>query len=194
LQAEFHFLPSRSAIVVWHFDDYTGAGKEARMASARRMISIFLVCMTIVAAPAQAAVECLTDAEIMILVRSVYTRAIGRVMRICADSYPRLDQRAITATTDFLTIYAEPMRRNRLAANELMARIYENWEYAFAQFLAQGTSGDEAWAQGASESECLDEIDRLTDLAALDNYDVAMTNDRTRRQFESERPVIAKCE
>jgi len=160
----------------------------------RRGIAIFLVMTMTVSLPAQAAVDCLTDAEIVTLVRSVYTRAIGRVMRICADNYRNLDQRAVTATSDFLMTYAEPMRRNRTAANAIMARIYENWEYAFAQFLAQGTSGDEAWANGASESECLDEIDKVEDMAALGDYERAMTNERIQRQFDSERPSIPRCE
>jgi len=160
----------------------------------RRTIAIFLVMTMTISAPAQAAVECLSDAEIVTLVRSVYTRAIGRVMRICADNYRNLDQRAINATTEFLSTYADPMRRNREAANQIMARIYENWEYAFAQFLTQGTSGDEAWAYAASESQCLDEIDKVEDMAALGDYERAMTNERTQRQFDSERPSIPRCE
>jgi hypothetical protein len=181
-------------IVVWHFDDYTGAGKEAPMASVRRSIAMMtLAAMVTATSPARAAVDCLTDAEILTIVRSVYTRAIGRVMRICADTYPNLDTRAINATTNFLSAYADPMRKNRSAANELMSRIYENWEYAFGQLLADGTVGDEAWAQGASESDCLGEVERIEDLANLGNYERAMTNDRTERQFATERALVPEC-
>lgn len=161
----------------------------------RRTIALLtLAAMTGAAVPAHAAVECLTDAEIRTLVRSVYTRAIGRVMRLCAENYPNLNQRAIQATSDFLTTYAEDMRRNRVAANQLMARIYENWEYALEKLLAEGIAGDEAWARFASERDCLGEVEKIEDMVAMRDYERVMTNERTTRQFETERGNVPRCE
>jgi hypothetical protein len=168
---------------------------KSHRSRARRLVVFFtLSAMMGATVPAGAAVDCLTDDEIRIVVRSVYTRAIGRVMRICADTHRELDQRAVDATTNFLTTYAEPMRRNRAAANQLMARIYQNWEEAFAQLQAQAIAGDEAWARAATASDCLDEIDKLEDMAALGDYDKVMATPRTERQFEIERAAVPRCE
>jgi hypothetical protein len=155
---------------------------------------VLLVALLTEAPAARAEVSCLTDDEIRILVRTVYTRVIGRVLRICADHHRALDDRAIRAATDLLTTYGEQMRLNRTAANELMARIYENWEEALAQLVARATAGDEAWARAAGEQECVDEIVRVEEMVALDDYERVMTTPRTERQFETERALVAKCE
>ena len=165
------------------------------MPTAKRfVVATVLSALIVQATAARAEVSCLKDDEIRILVRTVYTRAIGRVLRICADSHRTLDDRAIRAATDLLTTYGEQMRLNRTASNELMARIYENWEEALAQLLARATAGDEAWARAASEQECSDEIERVEEMVALDDYERGMTTPRTERQFETERALVAKCE
>ena len=165
------------------------------MPTAKRFVAATLVAVLLVpATAARAEVSCLKDDEIRILVRSVYTRALGRVLRICADNHRTLDDRAIRAATDLLTIYGEQMRLNRTASNELMARIYENWEEALAQLVARATAGDEAWARAAGEPECADEIARVEQMVALDDYERVMTTPRTERQFETERALVARCE
>ena len=167
----------------------------ARCFTLKRAVALMTVAALLSGAtPARAEVTCLTDAEIRTLVRSVYTRAIGRVMRICADPHRALDERAVRVATDVLTAYGEQMRLNRIAANELMAVIYQNWEEAVAQFLAQSTAGDEAWARTASEDECAAEIERVEQMSTLDDYEAAMTTPRTLRQFETERANVARCE
>lgn len=162
------------------------------------MRSRFIVALTAAfvsaAAPAHAAIDCLSDDELRIVVRSVYTRAIGRVMRVCADQHGSLDERARDAATGFLGAYAEDMRANRLAANSIMARAHgEGWEALFNKMLLDATAEDEMWARSASLDDCTSEIGRVEDMTAADNYAKVMSEGMPRRVFDAERAVIPVC-
>jgi len=166
-----------------------------RIRVATKFLSILLIGLTGGAGSLGAAVECLGDNDLRIVVRSVYTRSIGRVMRACAMQYPDLDARARDATTGFLTTYAENMRANRLAANSIMMRVYgADWEAQFDKMLVQTTASDEARARGASRDECDAEIERLQDMVDEGNYVKIMNEGMPRRLYDGERLSIPRCE
>lgn len=166
-----------------------------RICVATKFVSIVLIGLTAGTAPLEAAVECLNDIELRIVVRSVYTRSIGRVMRACATQYPDLDQNARDVTTGFLTTYAEQMRANRLAANSIMMRVHgEDWEAKFENMLVQTTASDEARARGASHEECDDEIERLAEMVDDGDYIKVMSEGMPRRLYDAERLSVPRCE
>jgi len=166
-----------------------------RLCVRTKFVSIVMVGLLAAPGPLGAAVECLGDTELRVVVRSVYTRSIGRVMRACATQYPDLDTRAREATTGFLTTYAEQMRANRLAANSIMMRVHgEDWEAKFDKMLLETTASDEARARGASREECDDEIERLEDMVDEGNYIKVMNEGMPRRLFDAERLSIPRCE
>jgi coenzyme F420-reducing hydrogenase beta subunit len=166
-----------------------------RFRTTTRFVSIVLIGLTGGAPPLDAAVECLGDVELRVVVRSVYTRSIGRVMRACATHYPDLDQRARDAATGFLTTYAEEMRANRLSANSIMMRVHgEDWEAKFETMLLETTAADEARARDASREECDDEIGRLEEMVDEGDYLKIMGEGMPRRLYDAERLSIPSCE
>ena len=101
---------------------------------------MLLAGLVLASGPLNAALDCLSDDDLRVVVRSVYTRSIGRVMRACATQYPQLDERARDVTTGFLTAYSEQMRANRLAANSIVMRVYgEDWEAKFEKIDRKST-------------------------------------------------------
>ena len=161
---------------------------------ATKLISILMIGLVGAPGPLSAAVECLGDTELRVVVRSVYTRSIGRVMRACATQYSDLDQRARDATTGFLTTYAEQMRANRLAANSIMMRVLgEDWEAKFDKMLLESTAADEARARSASREECDDEIGRLEGMVGEGDYIKVMGEGMPRRLYDAERLSIPRC-
>jgi alkanesulfonate monooxygenase SsuD/methylene tetrahydromethanopterin reductase-like flavin-dependent oxidoreductase (luciferase family) len=160
-----------------------------------KILCMLLAGLTMGAGPLNAAVDCLTDNELRIVVRSVYTRSIGRVMRACATQYPQLDERARDVTTGFLTTYSEQMRANRLAANSIVLRVYgDDWEAKFEKMLTESTAMDEAHARSASREECEEEIDRLEDMADANDYVRIMGEGMPRRLYDAERLSIPRCQ
>jgi len=160
-----------------------------------KFVCLLMIALTAGAGPLNAAVECLGDTELRVVVRSIYTRSIGRVMRACATHYPDLDQRARDATTGFLTTYAEQMRANRLAANSIMMRVHgEDWEAKFEKMLLETTAGDEARARSASREECDDEIARLEEMVDEGDYVKVLNQGMPRRLYDAERLSIPRCE
>jgi coenzyme F420-reducing hydrogenase beta subunit len=156
---------------------------------------IVLVGLVAASGPLSAAIDCLGDDELRVVVRSVYTRSIGRVMRACAAHYPDLDERARDATTGFLTTYAEQMRANRLAANSIMMRVHgEDWKAQFDKMLLEATAADEARARAASREECDDEIERLAEMVGEANYLKVMDDGVPRRLYDAERLSVPRCE
>lgn len=161
----------------------------------KRFSHILLAGSMFVSAPAGAAVDCLSDDELRVVVRSVFTRSIGRVMRACATQYPALDVRAREATSGFLTTYSEQMRANRLAANAIMLRVYgEGWEPKFETMLLESTAPDEARARSASREDCEDEIERLEEMVGAGNYAKVMAQGIPLRLFDTERVSIPRCQ
>ena len=158
-------------------------------------LSVALIAALVSAVtPAHAALDCLSDNELRVVVRSVYTRAIGRVMRVCADQHRNLDERARDAATNFLASYAEDMRANRLAANSIMARAHgEGWEALFDKMLVDSTAADEMWARSASLEDCTSEIVRVEDMTAADDYVKVMSSGMPRSLFDAERDAIPVC-
>jgi coenzyme F420-reducing hydrogenase beta subunit len=160
-----------------------------------KFLCVLLASVTALAGPAGAAVECLGDGELRVVVRSVYTRSIGRVMRACATQYPELEVRARDAATGFLTTYSEQMRANRLAANSIVMRVYgEDWEAKFENMLLESTAMDEARARSATREECADEIERLEEMVDESDYAKIMTQGMPRRLYDAERFAIPRCE
>ena len=159
-----------------------------------RFIVALIAAFVLAVAPAHAAIDCLSDDELRIVVRSVYTRAIGRVMRVCADQHGSLDERARDAATGFLSTYAEDMRTNRLAANSIMTRAHgDGWEALFNKMLLDATAEDEMWARSASLDDCTSEIGRVEDMTAAENYMKIMSQGMPRRVFDAERAAIPVC-
>ena len=166
-----------------------------RIRGMTKFVCVLMIGLAAGATPVGAAVECLSDIELRVVVRSVYTRSIGRVMRACATQYPDLDQNARDVTTGFLTTYAEQMRANRLAANTIMMRVHgEDWEAKFENMLVQTTAADESRARGASHEECADEIERLEEMVDDGDYIKVMGEGMPRRLYDAERLSIPRCE
>ncbi len=166
-----------------------------RIRGMTKFVCVLMIGLAAGATPVGAAVECLSDIELRVVVRSVYTRSIGRVMRACATQYPDLDQNARDVTTGFLTTYAEQMRANRLAANTIMMRVHgEDWEAKFENMLVQTTAADESRARSASREECADEIERLEEMVDDGDYIKVMGEGMPRRLYDAERLSIPRCE
>lgn len=146
------------------------------------------------AVPGIAATECLSDEDLGVIVRSVFTRSIGRVMRTCATQYPALDERARDAATGFLTSYSEDMRANRLAANSVMMRVHgEAWRETFEKTLVETTASDEMRARQASQEDCEREIARIETMVAAEDYRAVMAEGLPRGMFDAERARIPVC-
>lgn len=162
----------------------------------RSMKCLFVLCAALVAgaAPLTAATECLNDEDLGVIVRSVFTRSVGRVMRACAMQYPVLDERARDAATGFLTSYSEDMRANRLGANSIMMRIHgEGWEAAFDKMLLEATASDEMRAREASQTECENEIAKIEAMVGTGDYNAVMAGGLPRQMFDEERARVAVC-
>jgi len=159
------------------------------------IVLIVAQIMALIAGPARAMEDCLGDDDLRIVVRSVYTRSIGRVMRACAMQHPSLDEHARDAATGFLTTYAEQMRANRLAANSIMMRVYgEGWEAKFEKMLLDTTAADEAWARAASKEDCEAGINRLDAMIDANDYAKVMAGGAPQRVYEAGRSLIPRCE
>jgi len=163
--------------------------------SLRFFAAALSVSMLLASLPARAGENCLTDEELHTLVRSVYTRSIGRVLHICGDSYSRLDGLALNAANDFFTAYAEEMRDNRTAANAIMMRFAgSEYQEELDGMLDQATAGDEMWAHLASDADCHAEIIRIGRSAQDHNYAAAMETPRASEQYKDERARVPACE
>ncbi len=161
----------------------------------RLIASLLIVALIFASAPVRAADNCLSDEELRTLVRSVYTRSIGKVLHICGDAYPKLDGLALRAANDFFNAYAQDMQENRLQANAIMMRFAGNeWQEELDGFLTQATQGDEMWAHLASDSDCQHEIVRVGRAATDRNYTAAMNAPRAVEQYNAERPRVPACE
>lgn len=160
----------------------------------RLIASFLIVALVLTAAPVRAADNCLSDDELRTLVRSVYTRSIGKVLHICADAYPKLDGLALRAANDFFNAYDEDMRENRIQANAIMMRFAgDEWQEELDGFLIQATQGDELWAHLASDADCQQEIVRIGRAASDTDYAAAMNAPRAVEQYNAERPRVPAC-
>ena len=148
----------------------------------------------IAALPGPGLASCLSDADLGAVTRSVFTKSLGPVMRICATNHPVLEERAIDATREFFLAYRNDMRRNRLEINDIFRRVFKDgWQSNLAALLEEATGPILRRAGVYSADQCRAEILRLEDMVEQLDYNAIMSTSGACKMFEFERRHIPDC-
>ncbi len=148
----------------------------------------------IVGLPGPGAASCLNDADLGAVTRSVFTKSLGPVMRICSTNYPKIEERAIDATREFYLVYRSDMRYNRLKTNEIFRRVFkDDWQENLAALLAEATGPILRRAGVYSAEQCDADIQRLEAMVERLDYSAIMATGAARKIFEFERRHIPDC-
>lgn len=152
------------------------------------------IALGVVALPRSGLASCLSDADLGAVTRSVFTKSLGPVMRICSTNYPEIEERAIDATRDFYLAYRSDMRHNRLRTNDIFRRVFrDDWQGNLAALLDEATGPILRRAGVYSAEQCGAEIQRLEAMVERRDYSVIMSTGAARKMFEIERPHIPVC-
>ena len=166
-----------------------------KKANLLRSMAAFGLAVAALEAPVAAAASCLSDAELGAVTRSVITKSLGPVMRICAKNYPEIEARALDATREFFITYRNDMRHNRLKTNEIFLRVFEaDWQSNLAALLDEATGPIVRRAGIYSAEQCTAEIQRLEVMVNRLDYSAIMADGAARKMFEFERQHIPACE
>jgi len=165
---------------------------EARLSTIMAALGLAL---GMVALPGPAAANCLSDAELSAVTRSVFTKSLGPMMRICSQNHPEVEERAIDATREFFLSYRSDMRHNRLKTNDIFRRVFkDDWQGNLAALLDEATGPILRRAGVYSVEQCGAEIQRLEGMVERLDYSAIMSTGAARKMFEFERRHIPDCD
>jgi hypothetical protein len=134
--------------------------------------------------PGSGMANCLSDADLSAVTRSVFTKSLGPVMRICSTNHPKVEARAIDATRQFYLAYR----------SDIFRRVFkDDWQKNLAALLAEATGPILRRAGIYSADECTAEIQRLEGMVERLDYKAIMSTDQAREMYEFERQNIPDC-
>ncbi|MBT3553729.1 MAG: hypothetical protein HOF70_14055 [Rhodospirillaceae bacterium] len=144
--------------------------------------------------PGSGSAGCLSDADLSSVTRSVFTKSLGPVMRICSTNHPEVEERAIDATREFFLAYRSDMRHNRLKTTDIFRRVFkDDWQENLAALLDEATGPILRRAGVYSAGQCGTEIQRIEDMVERRDYSAIMSTGAARKMFEFEREHIPDC-
>ena len=147
-------------------------------------VAAFFLALAALALPGRVAASCLSDADLGAVTRSVFTKSLGPVMRVCAKNYPEIEERALDATRELFITYRKDMRHNRLKTNEIFRRVFEaDWQSNLAALLDEATGPIVSRAGKFSAEQCTSEIQRLEVMVNRLDYNAIMATGAARKMF-----------